>query len=179
MRGKFAWSFLAIILLIVPCFAYESLQQAYNNAGPLGEYDKCVELDPEVEYSGDLSIYGDQDVCIQGNGALIHGRNYGISIGVWGSRLDVFNCVIVGGSYGIYYGTGAKGETRSNTIADCAECGIAAIYPNFQAGLEVWDNIITDCYYGLYCIEGYHPSYIGYNTVFSTSSYRYAEFCPD
>ena len=43
--------------------------------------------------------------------------------------------------------------------------------------LYIYDNIIIDCYDGLICNEPEHPFYIGYNTVYTATRYRYAEFC--
>jgi len=168
------------MLLFCPAvFAYQSLQELYVQAGPYGEYDRYVELDSTVDYLGDLRILEDITVCLNGNGAVIHVDDYSIGVGVWLGDLDIHNCVLVGGNCGILFSTDASGEIRSNTVTDCQLYGIAVVYPNMQAGVTVWDNIITDSYYGLYCVEYYHPTYIGYNTVFNATMYRYAELCPD
>jgi len=172
-------SALLLLLLTSPVLAYESLQALYEQAEPSGEYDRYIELDPQTEYLGDLHVSVEENVRLIGNGALIHGRPYNISIGVFFGTLDVSNCVVIGGGYGIYFSTGASGSAFANTISGCSEYGISTIYQDEQIGVEIWDNIITDCQIGFYCIELHHPEYLDYNTIYSTTSYRYAEFCPD
>ncbi|MCP4580139.1 MAG: hypothetical protein GY839_00870 [candidate division Zixibacteria bacterium] len=170
--------FSMLLIFVVPAFAYQSLQEIYEAAEPSGEYDKFIELDPEVEYLGNLHISDPINVCLIGNGAIIHGRPYMISIGAFFGRLDVSGCIVIGGSYGIYYSTQSSGLVFNNTIVGCDQYGIATIYQDEDFGVEVWNNIIVDCYYGFYCIEEHHPVYLGYNTVYDAEVFRYAEFCP-
>lgn len=171
-------AFAAVMLCALPAFAYQSLQELYNQAGPSGVYDKYIELDPAAEYQGDLRISEAISARLVGNGALIHGAPNNMAIGVWLGRLDISGCIISGAAYGIYYTTNATGDVYNNTVTDCSQYGIAAIYTDNEAGFNVWNNIITDCYLGFYCIEEYHPLFLGYNTVYGTTSHRYAEFCP-
>jgi parallel beta-helix repeat protein len=168
-----------LLIAAIPAFAYESLQEVYNNAGSQGIYDKYVELDPAIEYLGDLNISGNISVRLDGNGALIHGRDNAIAIAVWGSHVDISHCVISGGAYGIYFSANSYGTIYCNTISGCVDFGITALYPNANERTEVYDNIVTDCYHGFYCMELNHPDYLGYNTIFNIQAYRYAEFCPD
>jgi len=178
MRILFSIVIMSAFLLSPPVFGYESLQELYEQAGSQGEYDKYLELDPETEYEGDLRVNGDIDVCLIGNGAVIYGIPNTVAVGVWGSHLDISGCVIVDAAYGIFYSTNSSGEIRGNTIDNCSEWGISVIYPDMQAGVTVWDNIVTNSYYGFYCVEYFHPVYLGYNTIHSTNSYRYCELCP-
>ena len=173
---------LTVIMLLlggVPCMAYESLQQLFNEADSYGEYDRYIVLDPDTEYSGDLRIMAGHSVCVVGNGARIYAQsNNLIQVGVYSSRLDIQNCVMIGGLGGIYFGTNASGTICNNTITGCSESGIRLFAIGSYNQDYVYDNIITDCYYGLFCNELERPSYLGYNTVYDIYSYRYAEFCP-
>ena len=170
---------IALILTVyVPAFAYQSLQEVYDSAEGNGLYDKYVQLDPNIEYLGDLSISESIKVRIDGKGAIIFGIDEEVAVNIHYADLNISNCVIVGGSCGIFFGAGASGDIYCNTITGSTFSGIAVVYPNLEAGVEVWDNIITESFYGLYCVEDYHPRYIGYNTVYDTESFRYAELCP-
>jgi len=169
---------LLLIILASPVLAYESLQALYEQTEPQGEYDRYIELDPQIEYLGDLHIAVAENVRLVGNGAIIHGRPYNISIGVFFGALDVSNCVVIGGGYGIYYSTNASGSAFNNTVTGCSEYGISTIYHNDQIGVEIWNNIVTDCFYGFYCIEDHYPACLDYNTIYNTTSFRYAEMCP-
>ena len=48
-----------------------SLQEAYDNASPLYEYDKYVVLNPDSIYYGGLGLY-EGNVMIDGQGAVIN-----------------------------------------------------------------------------------------------------------
>jgi len=169
-----------IVLILAggtPAIAYQSLWEAYQDAPSYGGYDVYLELDQAIEYEGPLNIVGGVNVYINGNGAIIHGVN-GVSIGVANSNLDIENCVIVGGIGGIYVGPQGSGTINNNTITGMTDAGIRTYYPNQSVGVFIRNNIITDCYYGFFGIEDELPEYIGYNTIYDTWSYRYAEFCP-
>lgn len=174
------------ILLIVifsiaalPVMAYQSLQDIFDQATPYGAYDKYIELDPAIEYLGDLHITGDINTRLIGNGALIHGVNIDIAIGVHTGHADISGCVIVGGGFGIYYSFGASGNIYNNTIYGSSMYGISTIYQDTIDGVHIWDNIITNCYCGILCIEENQPSYYGYNTFWAIQVYNCAEQCLD
>jgi hypothetical protein len=168
-----------ILVACLPAFAYQSLQQIFLEADGQGEYDKYIELDPDIEYLGDLRIEPGFNVYLDGNGAYIYAQSGSmLQIGVRGSKLDIQNCVMIGGLCGIYSVNEGSGTFKNNTIIGCTDAGIKSLYPNSVAGCYIYDNIITDCMDGLYCVEGEHPQYIGYNTIYNVSRYRYAEFCP-
>jgi hypothetical protein len=169
-----------MMLFFLPSvYGYESLQDVYDLAGPQGEYDKFIELDPNIEYLGDLWIGQGVSVRIIGNGALIHGRPYFYSIGINFSRLDISGCVIIGGGYGISFTTDSYGDIFNNTVISCSGYGIGVVNPSNEQTTRVWDNIITDCDYGFYCSEDNPPDYLGYNTIWNCVTYRYAQLCPD
>lgn len=171
--------FIIFTMTVSPVMAYQSLQELYELAQPQGEYDKYIELDPFTEYLGDLRVLQDESVRLIGNGAIIHGRPYNMSISVIFGRLDISGCVLVDGGYGIYYSTLSSGNIFCNTVAGCTEYGISTVYQDVTEGVNIWDNIVTDCRYGFYCVDTYHPNYLGYNTIWNITIYRYAEFCPD
>ncbi|MCP4580137.1 MAG: right-handed parallel beta-helix repeat-containing protein [candidate division Zixibacteria bacterium] len=175
------WIISAAVLLLgcVPLLADQSLQEVFDLSESYGEYDKYIELDPELEYIGDLEIPAGLRVYLNGHGALIQGRSYSTSIKVMGSLLDLSNCVIVDGYYGIYYDTLSAGSIHSNTVVGCRYSGISVMYQDMNFDVEIWDNIITDCVIGFLCIEDWIPVYIGYNTVYGMEMFRYAELCPD
>jgi len=163
-------------------WAYQSLQQVYDNAGPGGGYDKLLELDPAEEYAGDLSIPYGVTVCIQGNGAKIIGLSSpDRAIRVYGSGLDIDRCIFVGretGANGIYFDSNSYGQVTNNTIVDFNNAGIKVYYYNVSRGLVIENNIITGCYYGFYGEEGYLPTYFAYNDIWGNSGINYAYYCP-
>jgi len=165
-------------MISLPAYGYVSLQEVYDAAGPNGDYDKFIVLDPSVEYFGDLYISDQLMVYLNGNGALIHSCD-SMAIFVSGADLTIFNCVIIGGQYGIQFWSNSSGLIFSNTVTGCDSTGIAVSFPNLDKGVEVYDNIITDCAYGFTCIEDFRPAYLDFNTVYNTSIFRYAEWCPD
>ena len=168
-----------ILVACLPAFAYQSLQQIFLDADGQDGYDKYIELDPDVEYLGDLRILGGLDVYLDGNGAYIYAQSgVMLQISVSGSKLDIQNCVLIGGLCGIYSVNYGSGTFKNNTIVGCTDAGIKSLYPNSTAGCYIYDNIIMDCIDGLYCVHGERPQYIGYNTIYNVSRYRYAEFCP-
>lgn len=177
MQKTIITAIIAVAFLAAPALAYQSLQELFEQAEPYGGYDRYIELDPSEQYIGDLWIDTDVSVRLIGNGALVHGGVFAISV-MYG-RLNISGCVIVGGYEGLFYSTNSSGEIYNNTITSCQNYGISVIYPDDNEGVQIWDNIITDCYYGIFCIEDHHPDYIGYNTIWNTVSFRYAEQCLD
>jgi len=178
MKGKILLIISIILITGLPVFAYQSLQQIFLAADGQGSYDKYIELDPDIEYLGDLRITGGLDVYLDGNGAYIYAQNSSmIQIGVNGSKLDIQECVLIGGICGIYSVNGGSGTYKNNTITGCTDAGIKVLNP-IIADSHIYDNIITECTDGFYCVEYEHPQYLGYNTIYNMSRYRYAEFCP-
>jgi len=179
MRNLWALATAILFMIYAPLSADQSLQEVFDLAEGSGEYDKYIELDPDQIYIGDLVVPAGLRVYLDGNGALIQGIPYNFSIYVWGSFLDISNCVVVDGYFGIYYDTLSAGSIHSNTVVGCSYSGISVIYQDMSEDVEIWDNIITDCDIGFLCLEGWHPRYVGYNTIYAMEVYRYAEFCPE
>lgn len=87
-----------------------TLREMYELAGPQGGYDKWIELETGVVYTGGLLIgpifypYSDtpvgesgQDVRIVGNGAILDLQGEQILISFCNNRLDIEDCVIING----------------------------------------------------------------------------------
>ena len=168
---------LFMFLCNIPVLAYESLYEVYSNAGGNGQYDKYLELNPDIEYLGDLNVVNGVNAYIDGHGAIIHGQDSRPAICVSGANLHLQNCVIVGGYGGVYLASDCSAMLVNNTITGCFDSGVKSYSINYS-NTQYWNNIITDCYYGIYCVEYERPYYIAYNTIHNTTSYRYAEYCP-
>ena len=102
---------LALLALLVAAAPAATLRGAYDAAGPGDGHYKLVELEPGVVYTGGLLIgplllpetgifTGERglDVMIRGNGAVLDLRGSQICISYCDNRLDIENCVIVGGN---------------------------------------------------------------------------------
>jgi hypothetical protein len=168
-----------ICLIASNSSSYQSLQEVYDEAPAYGDFDKYVELDPTIEYLGDLHVTGDIRTRIIGNGAIIYGIGNYIDISVRTGYAEISGCVIEGGGFGIYYSFGASGSIHNNTIFGANLYGIWTNYQDTVDGVYIWDNIITNCSYGIFCIENQRPAYYGFNTIWAIEIYRYAEQCLD
>ncbi|MBD3168769.1 MAG: hypothetical protein GF307_04745 [candidate division Zixibacteria bacterium] len=178
---KTAVGLLVLLMLTAgaTAYGYQSLQEVYDNAGPGGEYEKYITLDPDVDYEGDLFIPYNVTVRIIGNGARIFGSNGQTSIIVFNnSKLDISGCVFIGGGYGICYRNFAGGEAYCNTITAMDTAGIYTQTKDNDNPREIYSNIITDCRYGIITIENNIPFYIGYNIIHDIYFYNYAQYCP-
>jgi hypothetical protein len=156
----------------------QSLMEAYDRASGFGRYSKYLQLDPAVNYDGDLVIPSRQNVFIDGRGARIFGMETDVSIRVGeNSNLDILQCIFVGGQGGILFDSLVSGTISNNTIVGCREAGISAQlgYRNNQT--FIWSNIIVDCMFGIYCVDSI-PTYVAYNDIFDIDSLRYALYCP-
>ncbi|MFQ5868900.1 MAG: hypothetical protein ACE5JC_03250 [Candidatus Zixiibacteriota bacterium] len=155
-----------------------SLQEVYNNAGPGGGYDKLLELDPQEIYIGDLLITGPyHEVCIHGNGALVVPDGNFYAILVYESLLDVDHLVIEASIIGLFYSNHSCGTVKNNTIAGAADCGIRSTDIYMPGGLEIFNNIIVGCGYGIYANEDYLPQYIAYNDLWNNPGGDYMMYC--
>lgn len=102
---------LTVLVLLAAISPAATLRGAYDAAGPGDGYDKLIELEPGVTYTGGLLIgplllpetgifTGERglNVCIRGNGAVLDLRSSQICISYCDNRLDIENCVIIGGN---------------------------------------------------------------------------------
>lgn len=101
---------LIVTVLCLPADA-ASLREAYEASGPGGGYDRLVTLQTGQVYTGGLligpvltprgwSLEGEpgEDVKIVGNGAILDLRGEQICISYCENRLDIEDCVILGGN---------------------------------------------------------------------------------
>lgn len=176
------WFLSALIgssLVVLPmALAEVSLQEVYDAAGPGQGYDKLLELDPEVTYTGDLLICDWNTVCIHGNGALVTVDDpYGYAIRVLWSQLDIDHVVIECDYGGIEYGTDAYGVVKNNTIVGATENGVrTGLVPSGQP-MEFINNITAHNKYGVYVLEVALPTYVGYNDLWNNWGGHYVKFC--
>ncbi|MCP4632550.1 MAG: hypothetical protein GY855_06450 [candidate division Zixibacteria bacterium] len=168
---------LIILLVASQAYGYQSLREVYDNAEPGDGYLKYIVLDPELEYAGDLITSYRDTVRIIGNGAIIHAVSSN-AISANRTMLDVSGCVFVDGISAITYQSGSSGKIFNNTIVGFSESGIKIDHPNLNVNVEVFNNIITNCQYGIWAIEEYLPEYIAYNVIHSISGFEYAQLCP-
>ncbi len=102
---------LALLLGAAATAAAGTLRAAFDAASPGAGYDKLLILEPGVVYTGGLQIgpilipestsYSGEaglDVKILGNGAVLDLAGSQLSISYCPNRLDVEDCVIIGGS---------------------------------------------------------------------------------
>ncbi len=99
---------LCLLLLAAPVSA-DSLKEMYDRALPAHGYDRWIELETGVTYTGGLWIGGTfnritaefegggEDVAIVGNGAILDLRRGEICIAYCQNRLDISDCVILDG----------------------------------------------------------------------------------
>ena len=171
-------SIISLLLISSSAQAYESLQSVYNQAEGNSEYDKYIDLDPEIEYLGDLFIDSGTSTYINGHGAIIHGTTGTRAVWVYASHLDISYCIISGGQNGIHFDTLSSGSIHNNTVVDCDSIGITVYFHDYNQGVEVWDNIVVGGMYGFIRLEEWPTNYLGHNTVYEPSVYRYGDYCP-
>jgi hypothetical protein len=88
-----------------------SLKEAFDLAGPGNGYDKYIELETGVVYTGGLlvgpdfspitwTLEGEEglDVCIVGNGAILDLQGEQICLSYCNNTLDVEDCIILNGN---------------------------------------------------------------------------------
>ena len=108
MRKILLMSFL--ILFLSQLFS-TTLKEVYDESFPQNEYDKYLELETGITYTGGLLIgkilspftfdlQGDEglDVRIQGNGAILDLQGEEICISYCDNILDIEDCVIINGN---------------------------------------------------------------------------------
>lgn len=104
----------AFALMVAPIFGTAgavSLQEIFDAAGPGGGYDKLLELETGIVYTGGLLIgpvfspiswllEGDPglDVKIIGNGAILDLEGSQLCISYCNNRLDLEDCIVVNGN---------------------------------------------------------------------------------
>jgi len=102
-----------IIIFVVFCFSLEAitLQQVYETAQAVGEYDRYLSLETGVTYTGGILIGKIYDpvlqelvgpeglnVRIEGNGAILDLEGEQICISYCNNKLDIDNCIFINGN---------------------------------------------------------------------------------
>ncbi len=100
---------LACVLILQHAADAVSLQEMFELAGPGNGYDKYIELETGVTYTGGLFIgatfnritaefIGDGlDVRIVGNGAILDLQGGQITVAYCNNRLDIDDCIVING----------------------------------------------------------------------------------
>ena len=165
------------IMLLSLVFS-NTLQEAYNNAGPMNGYQKYIILNQNTTYLGGVGIF-EESTYIDGNGAVINLDN---GLGIWAYCdstsniiLDISRCTIINGSeYGISFSGFASGQVIN--------CNII----NSNYGLKLFDNsdvIIKNCNlinnetYGIGIFSTSPNLLISYSNAWGNGE-NYMENCP-
>ena len=169
-----------ILIIIMISFLFSvSLQEAYDNASPLYEYDKYVVLNPDSIYYGGLGLY-EGNIMIDGQGAVINLEG-GTGIWVYGSNeypcnLDIkYSSIINGGYDGINYA-----GTSTGTIENCN-------FISNSIGVKLMDeshvdinnsNFVNNSTYGLAIVTEEPICNISYCNSWNNGEYDFMENCP-
>ncbi|MBD3168771.1 MAG: hypothetical protein GF307_04755 [candidate division Zixibacteria bacterium] len=177
----FKWFISAIVIVLLGgsnLYAYQSLQEEYDNASAGAGYDRFIVLDPDIEYEGDLVISNGDYVGIVGGGAKIYAGSHRSLISIHASGLDIWECVLIGGHNALNYRENSYGVIWNNTIYNADSVGIKTYIQRDEPNVEIYNNIISDCFYGIWSNEYFLPTYIGYNIIYETTYLIYAGYCP-
>lgn len=103
--------FIILLFYLTISLSSISLKEVYETAPAQGEYDKYLELETGVTYTGGLLIgkildpisyelEGEegQDVRIMGNGAILDLQGEQICISYCDNKLDIDDCIIINGN---------------------------------------------------------------------------------
>ena len=136
------------LLFILSCLNATTLQEVFENASSGNNYDKYIELDSDIIYTGGIGIF-EGDVYIDCNEAIIDLED---GNGIWiyadedySSSLEIKNCSIINGLYyGISFGGTSIGNVQNCNFLDT----------NF--GMKLFDySTVT----ATNCIFGYNQTY--------------------
>ena len=143
-----------------------TLQEVFDNASPNNNYDKYIELNNDIIYTGGIGIF-EGDIYLDCNGATIDLED-GNGIWIYAdedylSSLEIKNCSIING---LYYGISFGGTSIGN-IKNCN-------FLDTNFGLKMFDysNVtVTNC------IFGFHQTYgIGIYTEYPVLELTYSLF---
>jgi len=151
---------LALLALLASTAPATTLRGAFDAAGPGEGYDKLVELEPGVVYTGGLLVgplllpetgifAGERglDVKIRGNGAVLDLRGSQVCISYCNNRLDIENCVILGGNVRFRGTTWDGGGQPRGSVRHCTFWRPHDYCVRLQGtggGVEVYRNIMVD-----------------------------------
>ena len=137
------------LLIILSCLNAITLQEAFDNATPANGYDKYLELEAGIIYTGGIGIY-EGNVFIDCRDAIIDLED---GNGIWiyadeqyPSSLEIQNCSIINGQY---YGLSFGGTSIGN-IKNCN-------FLDTSFGLKLFDYStvnVTNCIFGFNEVYG-------------------------
>ena len=137
------------LLIILSCLNAITLQEAFDNASPSNGYDKYLELEAGMIYTGGIGIY-EGNVFIDCKEAIIDLED---GNGIWiyadeqyPSSLEIQNCSIINGQY---YGLSFGGTSIGN-IKNCN-------FLDTSFGLKLFDYStvnVTNCIFGFNEVYG-------------------------
>ncbi|MCP4547910.1 MAG: hypothetical protein GY835_15715 [bacterium] len=136
-----------------------TLREVYEQSGPAGGYDRWLELETGVTYTGGLligrslipylvDVFGGpcEDVRIVGNGAILDLEGSQLCISYCRNRLDISDCVVINGNIRFrgeaVYDYQPYGSVRNVTIFQPHDYGIRLQGTGDHVKLE--RNIIVD-----------------------------------
>ena len=156
-----------------------SLQETFDSAGPLNEYDKYLSLETDVIYTGGLGIFEGR-VKIDGNGAMIDLQSGG---GIWIYGEEAYPCHVEIEKCSIqnseYFGISFAG-TSTGSIINCN-----LIDNDF--GVKLFDstyvvikncNFVSNARYGLGIYSAIPIAEISYCNAWDNGEADYIENCP-
>jgi nitrous oxidase accessory protein NosD len=160
-----------------------TLQSVYLSAPSQAGYDRYLELESGMTYTGGIDVSSGMTVCIKGNGATIDLQGSMIQVADYTTRLDIDHCVLVHGG-NPDYGTG---QAALNFVASSGNVSNNTIYGN-TLGIRVYlsplnavrikNNIVVkNLFAGVLCALASEPE-VTYNDCWGNSGYgNYAIDC--
>ncbi|MBJ48516.1 MAG: hypothetical protein CMG59_04990 [Candidatus Marinimicrobia bacterium] len=172
-------NYLMIILLLISMLVPYTLQEAYNESGPNGEFEKYLVLEKDQIYYGGIGIFSG-DVYINCQGSIIDLNN---QTGIWLysdsnylSSLHIEYCNIINGdTYGLSFSGEAFGK-----VSNCN-------FYNNDIGLKAFDytqveiencNFISNRTYGLGIITENPQVTVNHSNSWGNLEGDYWENCP-
>ncbi len=154
--------FFGVMLILIGSILHSiTLKEAYDSAPSQAGYDKYLELETGVTYTGGLLIgkilnpitselegENEQDVRIEGNGAILDLQGEQICISYCENILDIDNCIIINGNIryrGINLPSGSilpTGYVEYCTFYETHDYGVRLF--GSGAGIRLERNILVD-----------------------------------
>ena len=169
-----------VYLLIILSLSFTmTLQQAYDEASSLYDYDKYIILESDSIYYGGLGLY-EGNIFIDCKGAVIDLQSQG---GIWAygdenypCNLDIQYCSIINGAYyGLSFGGSSTGNVKN--------CNLI----NNDMGIKLYDyseinvsntNFINNITYGVGIYTEHPICNISHCNSWGNGEYDFMENCP-
>jgi len=124
----------AVLVLLFPAVTHcVTLQSVYLSAPSQAGYDRYLELESGMTYTGGIDVSSGMTVCIKGNGATIDLQGSMIQVVDYTARLDIDHCVLVHGGNPDY----GPGQAALNFVASSGNVINNTIYGN-TVGIRVY-----------------------------------------